>query len=282
MLIDRLGPEAAPHGDRPEPTERTDPPADSGAARPLNPPDWSDGRAGRLVERWLPGGPRAVDGVWSRISRHRLAAAVVVLLAAIGTAAVLLTQRPTPEPAPALPAAINEVAATGTPSDQSTSDSRIVISVVGKVVSPGLVTLPNGARVADAVAAAGGVPPGTDLITLNLARRLSDGEQIYVGIPVPAGASTDPPSAGNTDGSSSATGGQGGKGKKAAALHGRVNLNTASLDELETLPGVGPATAQRIVNWRGQHGSFTSVEELRQVGGIGQAKFAKLQDLVTT
>jgi competence protein ComEA len=124
------------------------------------------------------------------------------------------------------------------------------------------------------------VPPGTDLIALNLARRLSDGEQIYVGIPIPPGASTGQPASDPAASDPAAPPAPGGKGKKAPPT-GKVDLNTASMDQLESLPGVGPTTAQRIVTYRSQHGSFSSINQLRDVGGIGQAKFAKLQDLVT-
>jgi competence protein ComEA len=229
------------------------------------------GRAGDLVERWVPGGGRTVAGLRARLNRHRLAAAVLLVLVAIGTTVVVLSQRPEAEPAPALSAAISatEQAATEQAATE-TQDARIVVSVVGRVLHPGLVTLAGGARVLDAVTAAGGVPPGTDLTTLNLARKLADGEQIYVGIPVPPGAEPLP----------AAPATSGGKGKKGDS-QGPINLNSASADQLETLPGVGPATAQRIITWRDQHGPFTSVGQLRQVGGVGAAKFNKIESLVT-
>ena len=135
----------------------------------------------------------------------------------------------------------------------------VVVDVVGKVTSPGVYRLPVGARVGDAVQAAGGALPGIDLTTLNLAQVLSDGQQVAVGV---AGA---PAAAVNSAGSSA----------------GPVNLNTASAEQLDALPGVGPVLAQHIVEWRSAHGSFTSVDQLREVSGIGEAKFADLKPLVT-
>ena len=151
--------------------------------------------AGQLVERWLPGGtPHRVDGVRSLVRRHRgpvLAVVGIALLAAIVSGVAMASSRPETEAAPALPAAVSAMAnSSSVPA--TPANTHIVISVVGKVANPGLVTLVDGSRVADAVQAAGGVLPGTDVTTLNLARKLADGEQIYVGIPVPPGAAADP------------------------------------------------------------------------------------------
>jgi competence protein ComEA len=136
----------------------------------------------------------------------------------------------------------------------------VVVAVAGAVRRPGLVRLPSGARVADAVAAAGGVRPGTDLGTLNLARRLVDGELVTVGGVAPAAGS--PPGT--------------------AGAHGAlVDLNTATVGELDSLPGVGPVLAQRIVDHRTQHGPFATVDQLREVDGIGESRFAELRNRVT-
>ena len=144
----------------------------------------------------------------------------------------------------------------------------IVVSVGGRVKHPGLVYLPPGSRVADAIAAAGGVLPDTDLSFTNLARKVSDGELILIGVQAPPGVAADP-----TGGDSAAPGG---------STAGSVDLNTASLAQLETLPGIGPALAQRILDYRTSHGSFHSVNDLQNVSGIGPAKFAAIKDLVTT
>jgi competence protein ComEA len=230
-------------------------------------------RAGRLVERWLPGGTRSTDRLRTLLTNHRLAAVatIIALVAAIGMAIILSTQQPQAESAPLLPAAVS---AAPTPTAPKTT-ATLVISVVGKVTSPGLVTLPNGARVADALKAAGGLIPGTDDTTLNLARRLTDGEQIYVGIPTSTADNPAPDTSVPT----------GRKGTKAALAQDpttKINLNTATANELQSLPGIGPTMAQRILTWRGQHGQFDSITQLKDVGGIGAAKFAKLEQLVTT
>ena len=119
--------------------------------------------------------------------------------------------------------------------------------------------LPSGARVADAIEAAGGALPGTDCPTLNLARKVTDGELIVVGL---ARASAGPAAAGQP-------------------LAGLVNLNTATVEQLQTLPGVGPVLAQRIVDYRDQHGGFKTVADLRKVTGIGDARYNDLKTRVT-
>jgi competence protein ComEA len=145
----------------------------------------------------------------------------------------------------------------------------VVVDVAGKVRHPGVYRLPVGSRVDDAVRAAGGALHGVRLDSLNLAARLVDGQQVAVGVP-PAGG---------------AAGGAGGAGQSGAAppggATGDVNLNTATSEQLQSLPGVGPVLAQHILDWRGQHGRFTSVDQLQDVSGIGPAKFAAIKDLVT-
>jgi len=136
--------------------------------------------------------------------------------------------------------------------------------VAGTVVHPGIVTLSAGARVADAIAAAGGALPGADTSGVNLARLVVDGEQVLVGLPATAGA----PHAGAPGASS------------AGADAGPLDLNAATLDELQDLPGVGPVLAQRIVDWRTANGRFNSVDELQEVSGIGEQRLADLRDRV--
>lgn len=155
--------------------------------------------------------------------------------------------------------------------------AEIVVDVGGKVRDPGIHRLPAGSRVADALRAAGGVKPGTDTDGLNRARFLVDGEQVIVGGPAPvAGAGAG--GAGGAGGAAPAgpAGGAVGGGVPA----GPVSLNTATLDQLDTLPGVGPVLAQHIVDYRTQHGGFRSVDELREVNGIGDRRFADLRGLV--
>ncbi|MFZ2177834.1 MAG: ComEA family DNA-binding protein, partial [Rhodococcus sp. (in: high G+C Gram-positive bacteria)] len=140
------------------------------------------------------------------------------------------------------------------------------------VVSAGLVTLPPGSRVADALRAAGGVRDGADTLNLNLAQRLSDGDQVLVGAAAPdAPAST-------VGGASTGTGSPS-NGKD--TVGGRVNLNTATETELDALPGVGPVTAAAIVAWRKTNGRFTAIDQLGEVDGIGPVRLEKLRDSVT-
>ncbi|MFJ9028809.1 helix-hairpin-helix domain-containing protein [Streptomyces sp. NPDC102274] len=152
------------------------------------------------------------------------------------------------------------------PSETSPSPSpsaRVVIDVSGKVRRPGVLRLPAGSRVADALRAAGGAKPGADLTGLNRARVLMDGEQVLVGGPAPPAAGV---------GAGAANG--------AGAAAGPVSLNAATPEQLDTLPGVGPVLAQHIIDYRGRHGGFRSVDELREVNGIGERRFADLQSLV--
>lgn len=191
----------------------------------------------RLLRRWLP--EPAVP------HRRRLLLAGVMAGVALAVALALWWQRPVPESPPELPVA--EAAAV------TRAEEHLVVNVVGLVPTPGLVTVPNGARVADALREAGGADPTADLTALNLARKVVDGEQIAVGIPSPqpAGAATEP-----------------------------LSLNTATKDQLDTLPGIGPVTAQRIVDRRQKRGPFTSLDQLGEIEGIGDQKLAKLRDLV--
>jgi len=140
----------------------------------------------------------------------------------------------------------------------------LVVDVTGKVRRPGIVELPQGSRVVDALEAAGGARPAADTSTLNLARLLIDGEQIVVGIALPGAGPMAVPSAPDTSDASIAP----------------VNLNTATAQQLETLPGVGPVTAAAILEWRTQHGIFSSVDELLEVSGIGEATLGELKPYV--
>jgi competence protein ComEA len=146
----------------------------------------------------------------------------------------------------------------------ATSGGAVVVDVAGKVRRPGVYTLPSGARVYEALRAAGGVRHGANTVSLNLAAVLQDGQQIVVG--VPAGAVAPMPVSGSGGASSP------------AAL---INLNTATLEELESLPGVGPVLGQNILDWRAAHQQFTSVDQLSDVTGIGDVRLAQLRPLVT-
>lgn len=139
----------------------------------------------------------------------------------------------------------------------------LVIDVVGKVRKPGIVTVPKGARVFEAIAAAGGLKGHVDTTGVNMARLLTDGEQILIGT---TPASVPGVSAGGSAG--------------ARAAPTKINLNTATAEQLDTLPGVGPVTAQSILSWRTENGRFASVDDLLDVKGIGDATLAELRNLV--
>jgi competence protein ComEA len=147
----------------------------------------------------------------------------------------------------------------------SAAGPGVVVHVVGAVRRPGLYRLAAGSRVADALAEAGGAAPAADLALVNLAAPLADGQQVVVPARAAAGdAST----------------GTGAEGDGGAVAGGPVHLNTASIAELDELPGVGPVTAQKIVDYREKHGAFSSVEDLDAIPGIGAAKIEQLRDLV--
>jgi len=195
-------------------------------------------------------------------------AAAVVLVAAF----VAWQSRPHTVAVPTLssePVASGPAAGAGTPVvPPSPSAALLVVAVEGRVPHPGLVRLPAGSRVADALAAAGGALPGTDLSFVNLARKVVDGELIVIGMTPPPGTET---------GGAVPPGGPAG----GPAGGGIVDLNTATAADLDTLPGIGPALPQRILDYRTQHGGFHNVDELRNVSGIGDAKCAEIKDLVT-
>lgn len=197
--------------------------------------------------------------------RRRLVAVVAVVAAvvAVAVAVAAVGREPEPERAPPLAAAHTSAGSGAVGGDGATrgGPARLVISVVGKVRRPGLVKVRVGARVADALRAAGGPKRGVDLTTLNLARKVTDGEQIHVGAPAVAAA----PAEGGAPG----------------VPAGKINLNTATADQLEELPGIGEVTAGNIIDWRAQNGSFTAVEQLREVDGIGERRLATLRERVT-
>ncbi|PZE68920.1 helix-hairpin-helix domain-containing protein [Curtobacterium sp. MCBD17_021] len=175
----------------------------------------------------------------------------------------------------------------GAPSGSpSRAPAVAVVYVVGAVGRAGVVTVPPDARVSDALTAAGGASADADLSRLNLARPVVDGERLYVPrageteIPaeIPAGGGG---GAGVGPGGSGAAPGDGGAGVAGAGgAPAVVDLNVADATALETLPGIGPALAERILAWREEHGGFRSVEDLLEVSGIGEGRFAELQDRV--
>jgi competence protein ComEA len=201
--------------------------------------------------------------------RRRVEIPHVRAVATIGVAASvllvwwLLSGRPQ-ESDPVAPLAFSGTPSPGSAAATAKPAGELIIDVIGTVRRPGIVTVPRGSRVYEAIEAAGGLLGKVDTTSLNLARELADGEQVLVGI-APVDASGAPVAA--TPGGAPAAG-------------AKVNLNTATLEQLDTLPGVGPVTARAIVAWREGDGPFTSVDDLLDVKGIGDATLAELRDLV--
>ena len=186
------------------------------------------------------------------------------LLVAAGCTALLLFAASKLLASPSSDVALAPPAAPPTETAKA-APTQLVVDVVGAVRRPGLYRLVEGARTADAVARAGGATSKANLSLINLAAPLADGQQVVVpgrgaaaGVPVaPVGSSAAP-----------------------GAASGPVHLNTATLEQLDSLPGVGPVTAQKILDYRQKHGSFSSVDELDAVPGIGPARMDQLKDLV--
>ncbi|GII22826.1 ComEA family DNA-binding protein [Planosporangium mesophilum] len=205
-----------------------------------------------------PPAPAGLRGALGALDPGRRGVRALVAVAVVAVAvAGFLTWRARPQVEP-VAAARPEPSAAASPSGSGV----VVIAVTGRVRRPGLVRLPAGARVADAIDAAGGILPDTDLSFVNLARKLADGELVAIGVTPPPGVAAE----------------QGAPGATAA---GPLNLNTATAAQFEALPGIGPVLAQHILEYRTKHGPFRSVDELRQVDGLGGARFNQIKPLVT-
>ena len=223
---------------------------------------------GTATAGWTPQQPSLADGPGSpdlaergghpggwRVSPHPSALTwlLVVGLAVLVLSGYLLSHHhravvaPSDSASPPVPAAVTPTAAT------------IVVDGGGRVRHPGLVTLPLGARVADAIDAAGGALRAADIALIDLAAHVTDGQLLLIGVPGAAAVG----------------------GTNAGGSSGPVDLNTATVEQLDALPGVGPVLAQRIVAWREAHGGFRTVDDLQQVPGIGARKFSDLKALVS-
>ncbi len=271
---------------------RTEPPAERmerrlngvGAESPALPDEEPDGdQPDASLARWLPDDTSQGRASWLSGLRADPGRAGVIGLGAVGAVAVLVTvftlarSEPPPVVAANLPP-VQMVSSAAPTSALPDANQPVVVSVVGLVNSPGLVTLTPGARIDDALTAAGGVLDGADLIGLNMARRVADGEQIVVGIAAPPGAPS-PMGSSVSPRQQDAPAPPAGSGA-APVMGGPVDLNTATVEQLDTLPGVGPVTAAAIVAWRDDNGRFASVEQLGEVDGIGPVRLEKLRDLV--
>lgn len=211
---------------------------------PLPPPPWRDRLA--TLRAGLPAAP------------PRLTAAVAAaggLAVAVVVAVVLWRGSPAP-PQLVLPKAVDAPAAAA--GSSAPAADAFAVHAAGAVARPGVYRVRDGARVADLLDAAGGPLPEADMDQVNLAARVADGMRVYI----PRRGETAPAPIGASAG---------------AAAAGPVNLNSATADQLDTLPGVGPATAAAILDYRREHGRFASVDELLEVRGIGEAKLAALR-----
>ncbi len=231
-----------------------------------------DGDDGGDDDDWEP--PRRR---WTMLPRAAIGLVLVGLVGCAFAGYSLLRQNEPTAPLVAFEQPADSSAVTSarvTDSPAPSAQAEVVVSVVGLVARPGLVRLPAGSRVADALDRVGGAGQGADLLSLNLAQVVHDGDQILVGrtgggqvrsAVVESGGRQPTDSGGSTP----IGGGQ------------LVNLNTATQAQLDELPGVGPVTAQAIIAWRDAHGRFGSVDQLAEVDGIGPSRLAKLRPLVT-
>ena len=189
------------------------------------------------------------------LTRYRGYILITLLNAIVLGAVIVFLNRPAPKSIDIVP--VTPVA------EPTPVPARIAVYVSGAVQTPGVYNLPDGSRVDEAIQAAGGPTSAADLARVNLAKRLRDEEQVYV----PRVGEASPPvaPAGTTGGSTG----------------GKININTATVTDLDTLPGIGPALAQRIVEHRQAHGPFARIEDLMKVSGIGDKLFERIKDLIT-
>jgi len=191
---------------------------------------------------------------------HLVAVVLILLVGTVWTGYSLFQARTTPVAAAVAPS----VLATPTPTPTPSSVPTVLVHVLGAVGHPGVVAVGEGSRVQDAIAAAGGLAPDADTGELNLAAVLIDGSQLKIGTKKHPGGEVRAGDAGAPTGSG------------AGATEAKVPLNTATVAQLDTLPGIGPVTAQKILDWRTEHGKFTAITELQEVDGIGPKTYADL------
>jgi competence protein ComEA len=240
-----------------------------------------EGDSDAALSRWLPETKTAESPGWLAAVRADPGRAGAIALGVVGVVAVLVTvftlirDKTPPVVSAKLPPV--EMVSTTHPGPSSPAPAGpVIVSVVGLVHKPGLVTLSSGARIADALSAAGGALDGADLLGLNMARRVADGEQIIVGIASPPGEPTTMGSSVASEPSSAPASGDS-TAAESSSPTASVDLNSATEEQLDGLPGVGPVTAAAIVAWRTANGSFTNVDQLAEVDGIGPARLEKLR-----
>jgi len=243
-----------------------------GAARRADDVPPSNNESGKEEASESPG-QQAPKG-WRRVvmlGREHIIVVVALLVGVVLVTIYALGQSSATELPAASPGVVSVPTAAAPPGPvASASRGPVRVHVLGAVVRPGVVSVPEGAIVQDVIEAAGGLVPGADPGELNLATPVKDGQQVIVGTSEsPRGEVVDP------------GGGSPAAGSTTAAGAGLVNLNRATSQQLQELPGVGPVLAEAIIKWRTDNGSFTDVSQLRQVSGIGPKLFEKLSPLVT-
>ncbi|MBE0449148.1 MAG: helix-hairpin-helix domain-containing protein [Actinobacteria bacterium] len=195
--------------------------------------------------------------------KHSLAIALLLVLAIAGSLILYVMSQPKPMTALKAGGNVEEGSSKNKPSAKSKDVQMLFVHVAGAVVHPGVYQLKEGSRVIDAVNAAGGGLQDSDLDALNLAAKITDGQRIYV----PKKGEVPPQSDG-----------PGGTVNPALGSGGKVNINLATMEQLDSLPGVGPVTAQKIIDYRSKHGPFKRLEELKAIDGIGNKKYDQIKD----
>ncbi len=224
---------------------------------------WDPGRRGLVALALAVVVVLAATGWWLAAGRPK---AMPITASGPGPTASIDATESKPESSAAMVSAAPPVTAASSVAVASASAGVVVVDVAGKVRRPGVYTLPPGARVYEALRAAGGVRHGASTLSLNLAAVLQDGQQIVVGAPATAVAPM--PVTGSA-------------GTASSGPAAPIDLNTATLEQLESLPGVGPVLGQNILDWRAAHQQFTSIDQLGDVTGIGDIRLAQLRPLVT-
>jgi competence protein ComEA len=207
-----------------------------------------------------------------------LAAAAVLVVIAARFLARDGGSDPVPSISMAAPASASPAGAR--PRAPARAKPLIWVDVAGAVRRPGLYSLPDGARVQAALERAGGVVPKADRAAVNLAAKVADGQQVFVPIRGPGGASGAGAASGAAGSGASAPAGTGASAGSSAGPGIRISLTNATQAQLEQLDGIGPALAQRIIEYRQQHGGFKSIDQLQEVSGIGEKRFAALKDSI--
>ncbi len=236
---------------------------EQGAGEWLDPDGSGHGVAPEDPAGWRSGGDPPDGGpTWPALGLWGQLVGLLVVLVLVGGAAALLTSWPREQPAATVApsAGASDPFAEPFPAASPSPAASVTVHVVGEVRDPGVVELPAGSRVVDALRAAGGLRRGGELGGTNLARVLADGERLEVGGPETAVAGV--------------------AGGPAGSPGGLLDLNSATAEQLDALPGIGPVTAAKILAWRSTHNRFSVVDELAEVPGIGPRTLADLRPLV--